>query len=714
MLLTNQYTTDLKQIKRQKRPVGNNAYKGEPFYYKDIVCAFDIETSKIKYKEEYDKIKKEIVPRYQSFMYVWQFQMGLEYTIVGRTWEEFLKICQQICSLLRDNERLVIYVHNLSYEFTFLSGIYHFKPEEVFAVDKRAILKCTMFNKLEFRCSYRLSNMSLLEFTKAENVEHRKYSEKYDFDYNIIRYPWTPLDSDELLYCQNDVLGLVEAVHSRLKNYNDTLYTIPLTSTGYVRREAKKAMRGVNRTWLREIMPRYEVYKALREAFRGGNTHANRYYVGNIVENVKTMDLESAYPAAQACFKFPMTPFKPVEEKYISYDRLTDLLNKGKALLMRVAFYDFKLKSKYWGFPYLAKAKCRECVGTIEDNGRLLQGQYIETTITDIDLKIIIDEYDIKDILFINCYYSNYDYLPDCYLELLKVWYTKKTELKGDDAHEYEYSRLKALLNSIYGMTAQDPVKESNLYIDVEAFENREAVQEYIGNNIDDLDLFVIDNRKSVEELLEEHNKRAFLPYQWGVWTTCYCRLMLEKGLKLAGDNAIYCDTDSVKYLGSVDFTDYNQRQKAIAKEKGFSAIDNAGNRHYIGMFTPDKDYNRFITWGAKKYAFTYIKDGKEKVGVTISGVNKKLGGEELEEQGGLNALLNSGDGPSFTFVKAGGTESVYNDFPEIKEIEAEGRMIPITRNVVIKDSTYQLGIIPEYNRLLQDCHLLLKCLDMD
>ena len=41
-------------------------------------------------------------------MYVWQFQMGLEYTIVGRTWEEFLKICQQICSQLRDNERLSI------------------------------------------------------------------------------------------------------------------------------------------------------------------------------------------------------------------------------------------------------------------------------------------------------------------------------------------------------------------------------------------------------------------------------------------------------------------------------------------------------------------------------------------------------------------------------------------------------------------------------
>ena len=68
-------------------------------------------------------------------MYVWQFQIGLEYTIVGRTWDDFLKLCQKICSQLRDNERLVIYVHNLSYEFTFLSGIYHFKPEEVFAVE---------------------------------------------------------------------------------------------------------------------------------------------------------------------------------------------------------------------------------------------------------------------------------------------------------------------------------------------------------------------------------------------------------------------------------------------------------------------------------------------------------------------------------------------------------------------------------------------------
>ena len=68
--------------------------------------------------------------------------------------------------------------------------------------------------------------------------------------------------------------------------------------------------------------------------------------------------------------------------------------------------------------------------------------------------------------------------MPDCYLELLKNWYTKKTELKGDDAHEYEYSRLKALLNSIYGMTAQDPVKESNLYIDLEAFDSIESVSQ--------------------------------------------------------------------------------------------------------------------------------------------------------------------------------------------------------------------------------------------
>ena len=41
--------------------------------------------------------------------------------------------------------KVVIFVHNLSFEFQFLRGIYHFDNEEVFAVESRKVLKCEMF-----------------------------------------------------------------------------------------------------------------------------------------------------------------------------------------------------------------------------------------------------------------------------------------------------------------------------------------------------------------------------------------------------------------------------------------------------------------------------------------------------------------------------------------------------------------------------------------
>ena len=75
----------------------------------DCVCAFDIETTNI------DEIE-------QSVMYIWQFQIGTELTIFGRTWQEFKDILFKIGRLLStyDDRSLVIYVHNLSFEFQFM------------------------------------------------------------------------------------------------------------------------------------------------------------------------------------------------------------------------------------------------------------------------------------------------------------------------------------------------------------------------------------------------------------------------------------------------------------------------------------------------------------------------------------------------------------------------------------------------------------------
>lgn len=76
---------------------------------------------------------------------------------------------------------------------------------------------------------------------------------------------------------------------------DDNLYTFPLTSTGYVRRDAKKAMRDISHMFVRNQLPDFYTYRMLREAFRGGNTHANRYYAGVVLHGYKSADRSSSY-----------------------------------------------------------------------------------------------------------------------------------------------------------------------------------------------------------------------------------------------------------------------------------------------------------------------------------------------------------------------------------------------------------------------------------
>ena len=208
------------KLKAQAAPRGNPHGRKKNKRYCNAVCAFDIETTTLPDLE-------------QAIMYIWQFQLDETVTIIGRTWEEFLEFLRNVREAIRPKV-LCIYVHSLSFEFQFLKGIYAFQQDEVFAVEPRKILKCTMYDTFEFRCSYLHSNMSLAAFTKKMGVPDAKLS---DFDYSKVRYPWTELTEDELHYCINDVRGLVQALKREMSMDHDTLYTIPLTSTGYVRRD---------------------------------------------------------------------------------------------------------------------------------------------------------------------------------------------------------------------------------------------------------------------------------------------------------------------------------------------------------------------------------------------------------------------------------------------------------------------------------------------
>ena len=70
----------------------------------------------------------------------------------------------------------------------------------------------------------------------------------------------------------------------------------------------------------------------------------------------------------------------------------------------------------------------------------------------------------------------------------------------------------------------------------------------------------------------------------------------------------------------------------------------------------------------------------------------------ELARKGGIKAFKEG-----FTFIDAGGTESVYNDIREPYIIQRDGYELEITSNVLIRPSTYTLGITGEYKRILSN-----------
>ena len=648
---------------------------GKKRRYIGITTAFDIETTLI------DNVE-------QSVMYIWQWQFGEDYTVIGRTWDEFLDLQKRIKAVLPEDRWLVVYVHNLSYEFQFLKGIYSFYPDDVFAVASRKVVKADMWGCFEFRCSYKLTNMSLKQFTSKMMVEHQKLSGE-EFDYGVKRYPWTELTDEELEYCINDVLGLVEAVNALMARDGDTLQTIPLTSTGYVRRNAKRALKdgSVHHNFVYSILPDIETYRALREAFRGGNTHANRYYAGDIVENVHSADRSSSYPAVMCNCEFPMSAFTPILPKDLNPDYIARCITiRHKALLLRIGIKNLRLRDPFWGCPYLSKHKCRNIHKAVdtEDNGRILEAEYLETTITDIDLKIIMEEYK-GEIIFLQGWYASYKKLPQALINEVIKYYKDKTELKGVAGQEIFYDKAKALLNSLYGMMAQDPVKHNLIFKQVGDWEE--------------------DTSLTDEEILGKSNQRAFLAYQWGVWVTAHSRDALERGIRLVQETEdaefVYCDTDSVKYTGTVDWSGYNRDRISECCESGSMATDPSGVTHYMGVFETEDNpetgyaYKYFKTLGAKKYA--YVEKEGEGVHCTIAGVNKKKGGSELDKHGGLSAFAEG-----FVFREAGGTQAVYNDSPAVSKVVIDGKELAITSNVAILPSEYTLGITGEYERIIK------------
>lgn len=645
---------EVAEIARERR---GRRSKNKPKYI-DITIAFDIETTRLK------KID-------QSYMYIWMLQVGENApTIVGRTWEEFSALLWRMSLIAKSRGAYIcIWVHNLSYEFQFLRTVYDFSPAEVFAVKSRKVLKLD-FSELmiEMRCSYIHSNMSLKEYAEKMGAAYRKQTG--DLDYDKIRYPWSPLTSGELWYCICDVKSLVSALNIEMAHDGDNIATIPLTSTGYIRRDVRKALYNSRFPyWAVTLTP--DLYALMREAFRGGDTHANRYRAGLLLHGVHSLDRSSSYPGVMCHKMFPKTKFRPVSNLGGDIKTLEKLIHHGKAVICRLALMKPKVKDEVT-VPYIPLAKTRNIMNHRGDNGRILYAEYLEISITDIDWEIIKSQYTWDDAYVFDIYTAEYGPLPKAIIKVLCELFTAKTKLKGVAGQEVYYMKSKNKINAVFGLGAQDPVKDNVLFNGTD-FELEEA---------------------DVEGTLERRNRKAAMPYQWGVWVTAWARYELHRLINLVGKEFVYCDTDSVKFTGDIprdEINAINDKYIEISEKIGSHATDQKSKEHYMEVWEYEGSYRDFKTYGAKKYAYT-DQDGR--LGVTVSGVSKRQGAAEL---GNISNFA-----PGFRFRLAGGTELRYNDQP-YGYYGHEGRSVYIGENVVIKESEYTLGLTREYAQLIFD-----------
>lgn len=418
----------------------------------NVYSAFDIETSTIRTSREYTDA--------HAFMYIWQFQIE-DYLIKGRTWEEWLDMLSLMRSALEQLmdewktpkvPMLVCWIHNAAFEFAYISGIYPFRDDECFFRDARKPIYFRMFDAFEFRCSYIQTNLSLKALTKQTGVKMKLSGQK--FDYEKVRFPWTELTEFEEDYTTTDVESLVKAMKYRVQMGGDTLLTVPLTSTGYVRRECKASIKD---QYLRinEMKPYkgengVRIYRLLRACFRGGNTHANRYYVGKICDDVYSYDIASSYPTQQLTKRFPMKPFKWLDGD-MSIERIMMFIGLGYAVVGEYHFTGIRLRNEKEPIPYISLARC-DAVDFRIDNGRILQADYLEISLTEIDLEIILDTYTFDKMEVAQCMVAQKDYLPAEYRGVIQDYFNKKTKLKGDDSEDgrYMYTKAKNMLNSVY------------------------------------------------------------------------------------------------------------------------------------------------------------------------------------------------------------------------------------------------------------------------
>lgn len=644
--------------------------------------------------------------------YIWQFSYNEEY-YYGRNFRDF----RQVLEKLRKDTHYIIWVHNLSYEFAFLSDFMG-EWEMVFARQAHKPMKAIPkdFPNVEFRCSYFLTRLSLDSWGKELGL-HKLHT----LDYTVLRTPKTEMDDKELDYAERDCAVVYKGIKKYKEKYGH-VERIPLTQTGEVRRELKHRLQQ-NKTYMnrmQRLLPKdVTMYHLLKQAFAGGYTHANMINADYVHTEEEmghpgyAFDFASSYPYVMCSEKFPMTPF--VEDNFNEND--FDV----KAYLIHVSINDI---SSITYNHYISLSKCFNTSNVKCDNGRVISADHLEMWITEQDYDIIVNTYRMACCEIVQCFSSRKAYLEKDFIDYILELYGNKTSYKNVPGKEDIYAQSKQYINSLFGMCVTDLIQD-----EVELNGTEWSVKERT----------VVDVQKALDDLRYNNKGRTFLCYAHGVWITAYARHNLWELIQQADEDVIYCDTDSLKLREWHDWTDYNnkvnEKLKAMCDTYNIDfnrtrPKDPKGIERPLGIFAREDDWTEFRTLGAKRYCYRDAEDGK--LHLTVSGINKeaviclnddiynfnedtcfdkdairpkrdKNGEIERDEEGGI---IYEGVKKKYSCYTHNMKPVVWN-LGEEDEYESDWHC-----GIVMRPTGYDMSMASDYLCLLESIHVKLRCME--
>lgn len=453
--LASRYENDVTTIARG----GQGRNKIEWYNYP---CAFDIETTTYR-SGELGYYHPDGRPA--ALPYLFQFNIYGS-VIMVRYIEDAMIIFKWLGEYFIGDRRrrLCIFDHNAGYEYGFFKDYWELDYKECFALDIHHPVTLQLTNGVIIRDSYKITNMSLETLTKDWSSKYIK--KKEIMNYSAKRTPWDVLDAQTLEYSALDVLSLSDAMTNYLKAHDTGPWTRSPTSTSFIRAQFKKTI-GIGEKHRTKEQKQYfrtldkckinaDIYKMLLRQARGGNTHSNRAITGQFIgtpegRGVAHFDITSSYPAQIVCYpEYPLTAWQVIDTDASINDLMT-LEHNGYCTLFDIVLIEPRLKEGV-PVPYLANSKCRTLKGVpkYSDNGRYLGGsEMLETTIYGIEWPIIASQYDFSDTVVLRGYYTHKGYLPDLLRTFVLKLYAQKTELKGVEGKEVEYSLAKTYVNGV-------------------------------------------------------------------------------------------------------------------------------------------------------------------------------------------------------------------------------------------------------------------------